>query len=144
VRNLGSLFSYFWTDIETSEEMKIRLYSLEEYESELGGDTDALSRAGFVAVLKSYRMLDNGWHDYSSTRAAGVLELAPEDYEIEGERSALLLRRLPPSLPKASTAAACRTQRAVSHDRARIPSSSTKAYLPCYSRQAYVYPDMLR
>ena len=28
-----------------------------------------------------------------------MLELAPEDYEVDEERSALLLRRLPPGLP---------------------------------------------
>ena len=31
--------------------------------------------------------------------AADVLELAPKDYEVDGDRSALLLRRLPPGLP---------------------------------------------
>jgi hypothetical protein len=85
--------------LETTEEMKIRLYSLEDYEGELGGEADALDRSGFVAALKAYRMLDDGWHDYSPRRAADVLELASEDYEIDEERSALLLRRLPPGLP---------------------------------------------
>lgn len=35
----------------------------------------------------------------SPDRAAGVLELAPEDYEVDGEIGALLLKRLPRGLP---------------------------------------------
>ena len=42
--------------------------------------------------------MDERWEDYPPDRAADVLELAPEDYEIDEERSALLLRRLPPGM----------------------------------------------
>ncbi len=85
--------------LETTEEMKIRLYSFEEYEDELGGEADALSRGGYVAALKAYRMLDEEWHDYNPDKAAEVLELSPRDYEVDRERQAMLLRRLPPGLP---------------------------------------------
>ncbi len=84
--------------LETTEEMKLRLYSPDEYESELGGDSGALSGSGFLAALKAYRMLDDEWHDYNPNKAADVLELAPGDYEVDRERQALLLRRLPPGL----------------------------------------------
>ena len=84
--------------LQTTEDMKIRLYSLEEYRDELGG-TRARPDSGFVAATKAYRQLDEEWYDYSPRKAAEVLELAPEDYEVDEERSALLLRRLPPGLP---------------------------------------------
>lgn len=84
--------------LETTEDMKIRLYSIEEYRDELGG-TRARPDSGFVAATKAYRQLDEEWYDYSPRKAADVLELAPEDFEVDGERSALLLRRLPPGLP---------------------------------------------
>ncbi len=87
--------------LETTEDMKIRVYSVEEYRDELGG-TRAGSNGGFVAALKAYRQLDDEWVEYSSHRAADVLELAPEDYEVDEEYSALLLRRLPPGLPTAA------------------------------------------
>ena len=84
--------------LETTEDMKLRLYSIEEYRDELGG-TRADSDSGIVAAAKAYRHLDHEWHDYSPRKAADVLELAQEDYEVDGERSALLLRRLPPGMP---------------------------------------------
>ncbi len=84
--------------LETAEDMKIRLYSLEEYRDELGG-TRAASDSGFVAAAKAYRQLDDEWYDYSPRKAAEVLELARGDYEVDGKRSALLLRRLPSRLP---------------------------------------------
>jgi hypothetical protein len=84
--------------LETREDMKLRLYSIEEYRDELGG-TRADSDSGFVAATKAYRHLDHEWHDYSPRKAADVLELAQEDYDVDGERSALLLRRLPPGMP---------------------------------------------
>ena len=85
--------------LETSEDMKLRLYSSAEYESELGGESDALSASGFLAALKAYRMLDEEWYDYSPQKAAGVLELSHGDYEVDRQRQALLLRRLPPGMP---------------------------------------------
>jgi|SRR5215212_2718373 len=85
--------------LETSEDMKLRLYSSAEYESELGGESDALSASGFLAGLKAYRMLDGEWYDYSPRKAAGVLELSHGDYEVDRQRQVLLLRRLPPGLP---------------------------------------------
>ena len=46
--------------------------------------------------------MDDRWEDYPPDKASDVLELATEDYEIDEERSALLLRRLPPGLPTAA------------------------------------------
>ena len=87
--------------LETTEDMKIRVYSVEEYRDELGG-IRAGANGGFVAALKAYRQLDDEWVEYSPRKAADVLELAPEDYEVDEEYSALLLRRLPPGLPVAA------------------------------------------
>lgn len=87
--------------LETAEDMKLRVYSVDEYRNELGG-THAGSNGGFVAALKAYRQLDDDWVEYSPRKAADVLELAPEDYEVDEEHSALLLRTLPPGLPAAA------------------------------------------
>jgi hypothetical protein len=84
--------------LETTEDMNISLYSIEEYWEQLSG-THAEPDSRFVAVTKAYKQLDNEWYDYSPRKAVEVLELAPEDYEVDEERSALLLRRLPPGLP---------------------------------------------
>ncbi len=83
--------------LEGGGDMMMRLYSIERYRDELGGT--ATRDGGFIAALKAYRLLeDDEWHDYAPNEAAEVLELAPEDYEVDAERSALLLRRLPPGM----------------------------------------------
>ena len=87
--------------LETTEDMKIRVYSVGEYRDELGG-TRAGTDGGFVAALKAYRQLDDDWVEYSPRKAADVLELAPRDYEVDEEHQALLLRKLPPGLPVAA------------------------------------------
>jgi hypothetical protein len=79
------------------EDTKVRLYSIEQYRDELGGTV--AREDGFVGALRAYRWFEVEWYDYSPRKAADVLELAPEDYEVDEERSALLLRRLPPGLP---------------------------------------------
>jgi len=87
--------SYKIMGSETTEEMKVRVYSVEEYRDELGGASEGC----FVAALKAYRQLDDEWIDYSPRKAADVLELAPEDYQVNEEHRALLVRRLPPGMP---------------------------------------------
>lgn len=87
--------------LETGEEMRARLYPIAEYESQLGGEPSALGSGDFVAALKAYRCLDDEWYDYSPEKAADVLELEPEDYEVDEEHKALLLKRLPPGTPTA-------------------------------------------
>lgn len=85
--------------LETTEEMKIRLYSVAEYRDELGG---TVRKDDFRAALKAYRQIDDEWYDYNPHKAADALELPSEDYEVDEERSALLLRQLPPGLPPAA------------------------------------------
>ncbi len=87
--------------LETTEDMKLHVYSVEEYRDELGGAHTARG-SEFVAVIKAYRQLDDEWYAYSPRRAADVLELAPQDYEVDEERLALLVRRLPPGLPESA------------------------------------------
>ena len=81
------------------EEMKMRLYSLNDYESELKGDGDAFGRDGYVAALKGYMMLEDEWLDCSPRKAAGLLGLAPGEYGVDEEHKAILLRRLPHGFP---------------------------------------------
>jgi hypothetical protein len=47
-------------------------------------------------------VFEDEWYDYSPRKAADVMELAPEHYEVDEERAALLLRRLPPGMPVAA------------------------------------------
>ena len=61
--------------------MKMRLYSLNDYESELKGEGGAFGRDGYVAVLKGYMMLENERLDCSPRKAAGLLGLRPENTE---------------------------------------------------------------
>ena len=86
--------------LETTEAMKLRLYSIEEYGDEFG--VEAARAGGFLAAIKAYRQLDDDWYDYSPRKAADVLELAPQDYEVDEEHLALLVRRLPPGLPESA------------------------------------------
>ena len=79
--------------------MKLRLYSPENYQRELGGDGGALRRSGFIAALKPYRMLEGEWFEYPLQPAARLIRLAPEDYKVDEEHKALLLKRLPHGFP---------------------------------------------
>ena len=81
------------------EEMKLRLYSPENYQRELGGDGGALKRSEFIAALKPYRMLEGEWLEYPLQPAARLMRLAPEDYKVDEEHKALLLKRLPHGFP---------------------------------------------
>lgn len=85
--------------LQRGVEMKMRLYSLNDYESELKGDSDAFGRDGYVAALKGYMMLEDEWLDCSPRKAAGLLGLAPGEYGVDEEHKAILLRRLPHGFP---------------------------------------------
>jgi len=85
--------------LENDEDMKMHLYSLDEYRGELGGDVEASGARRFVGAIKAYRPVGDEWYDFPPERAADVLDLAPEEYEIDRERGVLLLRKLPRGLP---------------------------------------------
>jgi hypothetical protein len=85
--------------LQRGVEMKMRLYSLNDYESELKGDGGAFGRDGYVAALKGYMMLEDEWLDCSPRKAAGLLGLAPGEYGVDEENKAILLRRLPHGFP---------------------------------------------
>ncbi len=85
--------------LENDEDMKMRLYSLDEYRGELGGDVEDSGARRFVGAIKAYRPVGNEWYDFPPDRAADILDLAPEDYEVDRERGVLLLRKLPRGLP---------------------------------------------
>lgn len=80
-------------------EMKMRLYSLNDYESELEGDGGALRCDGYVAALKAYMMLEDEWLECSPRKAASLLRLAPGEYGVDEEHKTILLRRLPHGFP---------------------------------------------
>ena len=90
---------YKRTSLENDEDMKMHLYSVNEYEKEIGSDLRAHGAGRFVAALKSYRPVGDEWYDLPPERAARVLDLSPEDYEVDGEHGILLLRKLPHGLP---------------------------------------------
>jgi hypothetical protein len=85
--------------LQRGVEMKMCLYSLNDYESELKGDGDAFGRDGYVAALKGYMMLEDEWLECSPRKAAGLLGLAPGEYGVDEEHKAILLRRLPHGFP---------------------------------------------
>ena len=85
--------------LENDEDMKMHLYSLDEYRSEFGSDPGSYGGGRFVAALKAYRPVGDEWYDFPPERAATVLDMKPDDYEVDGEHGVLLLRRLPHGLP---------------------------------------------
>ena len=90
---------YERTGLQRGVEMKMRLYSPNDYESELKGDSDAFARDGYVVALKGYMMLEDEWLDCSPRKAARLLGLAPGEYGVDEEHKAILLRRLPHGFP---------------------------------------------
>jgi hypothetical protein len=90
---------YERTGLQRGVEMKMRLYSPNDYESELKGDSDAFGRDGYVAALKGYMMLEDEWLDCLPRKAAGLLGLGPGEYGVDEEHKAILLRRLPHGFP---------------------------------------------
>ncbi len=85
--------------LENDEDMKMRLYSVDEYRGELGGDVEASGAGRLVGAIKAYRPVGDEWYDFPPDRAADVLDLAPEEYEIDRELGVLLLKKLPRGLP---------------------------------------------
>lgn len=82
-----------------SRHMKVRLYSLEDYDGELGGKRDAFKAAEFVAALKAYGYYGDHWHEMACEQAVSSLGLKAEDCEVDERRGVLLLRKLPEGLP---------------------------------------------
>lgn len=93
---------YMRVSQEKEREIRLRLYSLDEYREDLGGDADDARGRGLRAALKAYTSMENDWYDLPPERAARDLGLAPGDYEVDVPRGALLLRRLPRGLPQSA------------------------------------------
>lgn len=81
--------------LETDWEMKVRLYTPDEYRTEFGRDAGT----GFVGVAKAYRPIADRWNELPPETAAGLLELPEGDYEVDPDHNALLLRKFPPGTP---------------------------------------------
>ena len=90
---------YKRTSLENDEDMKMHLYSVNDYDKEFGQDLRSRGGRRFVAALKAYRPVGDEWYDLQPERAARVLGMAPEDYEVDGEHGVLLLHKLPHGLP---------------------------------------------
>jgi hypothetical protein len=90
---------YMRVSQEKEREIRLHLYSLDEYRDELGGDADEARGRGARAALKAYVPMEDDWYDLPPERAARDLGLNPDDYEVDGGRGALLLRSLPRGLP---------------------------------------------
>ena len=90
---------YKRTSLENDEDIKMHLYSVDEYEKEFRSIPSTSGAGRFVAALKSYRPVGDEWFDFAPERAARVLDLSPQDYEVDGEHGILLLRKLPHGLP---------------------------------------------
>ncbi len=86
---------YKSVSLETDWDMKIRLYSPDEYRVEFGEEL----ASGFVGAAKSYRPIADRYDEFPPERAASLLELRERDYEVDAEHGALLLRRFPPGTP---------------------------------------------
>lgn len=83
----------------TGEQIKIRLFTLDEYRDELGGDADAAGGERFIGALKAYRRFDDDWYETPPEKAAAPLDLAEGEYRLDEERRVLLLKKLPPGIP---------------------------------------------
>jgi len=85
--------------VGTGEQVKIRLFTLDEYRGEIGGDTGAFGEEGFVGALKAYRQLDGEWYESPPEKAVAPLDLGENEYRLDEERRVLLLKKLPPGMP---------------------------------------------
>lgn len=83
----------------TGEQVKIRLFTLDEYRDELGGDAPSTGDESFIGALKTYRQLDDDWYETPPEKAAESLDLEEDDYRLDEERRVLLLKKLPPGTP---------------------------------------------
>jgi len=90
---------YMRVSLEKEREIRLHLYSLDEYQDDLGGDAADARDRGLRAAIKAYTPMEWDWYDLPPERAARDLGLAPGDYEVDAPRGALLLRRLPRGLP---------------------------------------------
>lgn len=86
----------------TGEQIKIRLFTLDEYRDELGGDPASFGGERIMGALKSYRRMDSDWYETPPEKAAAPLSLEEGDYRLDEERSVLLLKKLPPGIPPAA------------------------------------------
>lgn len=83
----------------TGEQVKIRLFTLDEYRDELGGDAESARKERCKGALKAYRRFEEEWYETPPEKAADPLGLGEDDYSLDEEHGALLLKRLPTGLP---------------------------------------------
>lgn len=95
-----TVFYYLRTGrLRGSIDMRVRLYSLEDYDTELGGKREASRSDGFVAALKAYGYHDDDWHPMSCKQAISSLGLEARECEADNDCGTILLRKLPEGLP---------------------------------------------
>ena len=85
--------------LENDEDMKMHLYSVDEYEKEFGSSLRSRGAGRFIGALKAYRPVGDEWYDFPPDRAARVLDMEDGTYEVDAEHGVLLLHKLPHGLP---------------------------------------------
>ena len=85
--------------LENDEDMKMHLYSVDEYEREFGSSLRSRGSGRFIGALKAYRPVGDEWYDFPPDRAARVLGMEDDAYEVDAEHGVLLLHKLPHGLP---------------------------------------------
>ena len=83
----------------TGEQIKVRIFTLDEYQGELGGTADPFGGERFIGALKAYRRFDGEWYETPPDKAAAPLDLDEDEYRLDEERQVLLLKKLPPGTP---------------------------------------------
>ena len=90
---------YKRTSLENDEDMRMHLYSVAEYEKEFGGSLRSRGSGRFIGALKAYRPVGDEWYELPPERAAHVLDMEDDAYEVDDEHGVLLLHKLPHGLP---------------------------------------------
>lgn len=96
-RKPGGREFYKSLGLGTGEQVKVRLYTLDEYRDDLGGDTTGGGR--FIGAMKTYRQMGGDWYETPPQRSTDALGLGENDYSLDNERNILLLKKLPPGVP---------------------------------------------
>lgn len=96
-RKPGGREFYKSLGLGTGEQVKVRLYTLDEYRDDLGGDTTGGGR--FIGAMKTYRQMSGDWYETPPQRSTEALGLGENDYSLDNERNILLLKKLPPGVP---------------------------------------------
>lgn len=97
--NPGGREFYKSLGLGTGEQVKVRLYTLDEYRDDLGGGVGNLTDGRFIGAMKTYRKMGDDWYETPPQSSTDALDLRENDYRLDSERNILLLKKLPPGVP---------------------------------------------